>query len=127
MTKDTKQKQFLVIEDESSMNASLKRKLEKIGWKTDCAFDGEEGLKFMNEKIYDGILMDLFMPVKDGFAVLTDRGTTKNATTPVYVLTSMPEEQYELAKHLGAKRCFAKHDWTANAVVDEIKKDQEAL
>lgn len=120
------QRQFLVIEDDSGMNASLRRKLEMLGWQTDCASNGEEGLALMEEKIYDGILMDLFMPVKDGFAVLTERNTTKNASTPVYVLTSLSEDQYELALHLGAKRCFAKQDWTAAAVVAEIQKDQEA-
>ncbi|MFO0945664.1 MAG: response regulator [Planctomycetota bacterium] len=121
-----KQRQFLVIEDDSGMNASLRRKLEKLGWRTDCASNGEEGLARMREKVYDGILMDLFMPVKDGFAVLTEKSTTKNAATPVYVLTSLSEDQYELARHLGAKRCFAKQDWTPAAVVAEICQDQQA-
>lgn len=128
MTMETStQRHFLVIEDDSGMNASLRRKIEKLGWQTDSASNGEEGLALMQENVYDGILMDLFMPVKDGFAVLTERGTTKNAATPVYVLTSLSEEEYALAIHLGAKRCFAKQDWTAAAVVAEIMKDQEAL
>lgn len=125
MTNETKQRQFLVIEDESGMNASLKRKLEHLGWTADCAFDGEQGMKMMNEKTYNGILMDLLMPIKDGFAVLTERPKTKNANTPVYVLTTLNEDQYALALQLGAKRCFAKHDWSAAAVTEEIRKDQE--
>lgn len=117
-------KPFLIIEDDQEVNESLQRKLQKIGFETEGCFDGEQGLNKMNEKTYDGILLDLMMPIKDGFAVLSQRGTTKNPDTPVYVLTTFGEEKCQLARQLGAKKTFIKAEMSAMKVIEEIKKDQ---
>lgn len=124
MTSDTNTKKtFLVIEDDKSMNESLQRKLQKVGFDTEGCFDGEQGLNKMNEKTYDGIMMDLMMPIKDGFAVLAKKPTTKNPGTPVYVLTTLGEEKRDLALELGAKKAFVKSEMSAAQVVEEIQKD----
>lgn len=121
-TNSTK-KTFLVIEDDKSMNDSLQRKLQNIGFETEGCFDGEQGLNKMNEKTYDGIMMDLMMPIKDGFAVLAKRSTTKNANTPVYVLTALGEEKCDLARELGAKMTFIKSQMSAAQVIEGVRKD----
>jgi CheY-like chemotaxis protein len=71
-----------------------------------------------------GILIDLMMPIKDGFAVLSQRGTAKNPNTPVYVLTTFGEEKCQLARQLGARKTFIKSEMSAAAVIEEIKRDQ---
>ncbi|MDD5750916.1 MAG: response regulator [Candidatus Peribacteraceae bacterium] len=120
---NTPKRTFLVIEDDRPTNDSLQRKLQKIGFETEGCFDGEQGLNKMNEKTYDGIMLDLMMPIKDGFAVLAKRSTTKNPTTPVYVLTSLGEEKCELARELGAKMTFIKSQMSAAEVIENIGKD----
>lgn len=125
MTPDTPvPKRFLVIEDDKTTNASLQRRLQQLGYQTDGCFDGEQGLQFMNEHIYSGIVLDLMMPIKDGFAVLAKRGATQNASTPAYVLTTLGEEKCELARELGARRTFIKSEMSIAAVIDEIHQDQ---
>ncbi|MFA5799926.1 MAG: response regulator [Candidatus Peribacteraceae bacterium] len=124
MSADTNpKKKILVIEDDQSMNDSLQRKFQKLGCETEGCFDGEQGLNRMNEKTYDAILLDLMMPIKDGFAVLAKRSTTKNASTPVYVLTTLGEEKCDLARELGAKMTFIKSRMSAAQVIEEVRKD----
>ncbi|MFA6038711.1 MAG: response regulator [Candidatus Peribacteraceae bacterium] len=124
MAPDTNtKKQILVVEDDKNMNDSLQRKFQGLGCETEGCFDGEQALIKMGEKTYDGIMMDLMMPIKDGFAVLAKKSTTKNPTTPVYVLTTLGEEKCELARELGAKMTFIKSQMTAAQVIEEVKKD----
>ena len=116
-------KKILVVEDDHSMNDFLQHKFQQFGWETEGCFDGEQGLKLMNRKRYDGIVLDLMMPIKDGFAVLAKKGTTRNATIPVNVLTTLGEERCSLARELGAKKTFIKSETSAGQVVEQIKKD----
>jgi DNA-binding response OmpR family regulator len=116
-------KRFLVIEDDKPTNESLQRKLQRLHVETDGCFDGAAGLEKMRQGRYDGILLDLMMPIKDGFAVLSERGGTLNAETPVYVLTTLGEEKCQLARELGARKTFTKADMSAAQVIEEIRQD----
>ena len=76
----------LVVEDTKDNQLLLKIFLEKNGASVDFAENGEEGLRKSLQKNYDLILMDMQMPVKDGYEAtkeLRDRGDT----TPVIALT----------------------------------------
>ena len=116
-------KRFLIIEDDKIINSSLQRKLKNLGFEVEGCFDGECGLKLLHEKRYDCIVLDLLMPIKDGFAVLTERDSTKSALTPVYVLTSLNEEKRALATKFGAKKVFAKSEMSLSEVVEELKRE----
>lgn len=124
MSSDTNtEKKILIIEDDKSMNDSLHRKFEKMGYETDSCFDGEQGLNMMNKKLYDAITLDLLMPIQDGFFVLAKKTTTLNAKTPTYVLTALEGEKCELAKELGAKNIFIKSHNSPAEIAETIRKD----
>jgi CheY-like chemotaxis protein len=72
-------------------------------------------LERLQANAYDGVLMDLMMPMKDGFAVLARKGSTRNADAPAYVLTTLGEEKRALALELGARKVFLKSEDTAAA------------
>lgn len=116
-------KQVLVVDDEHSINEALQRRFRKLGCEAEGCFDGEQGLKRMKEKKFDCIMLDLVMPTKDGFAVLTERTATQNADTPVYVLTTLAEEKYQLALSLGAKKVFVKSEMEISEVIEAINAD----
>ncbi|HEY7414143.1 MAG TPA: response regulator transcription factor [Ktedonobacteraceae bacterium] len=59
----------LIIEDDTRLNASLKRSLAKEGYAVDVAFDGQEGLTFAEQGCYDVIVLDLLLPKLDGIDV----------------------------------------------------------
>ncbi|MBD1876814.1 response regulator [Nodosilinea sp. FACHB-131] len=83
-------KRILVIDDELDIREVVCLSLEEFGgWQTDSAGSGQEGLDKALAAPWDAILLDISMPVMDGFAVYerlqVDRRTQ---TIPVILLTA---------------------------------------
>ncbi|KNZ69679.1 two component transcriptional regulator, winged helix family [Thermincola ferriacetica] len=79
---------ILVVEDEKRIASFIKRGLEEETYAVDVAYDGEEGLNWINSFSYDLIIMDILMPKMDGITLcktVRDRGIG----TPVLMLTAM--------------------------------------
>jgi two-component system, NtrC family, nitrogen regulation response regulator NtrX len=76
---------ILVIDDERSIRNTLKEILEYEKYKVDDAENGIEGLKLVNSKKYDVILLDIKMPGMDGLEVLEH--IMKNTDTPVVMIS----------------------------------------
>ena len=70
---------ILVAEDEKALNRILVKQFTKEGYSVDSCFDGESVLDFIAGAKYDAIVMDVMMPVKDGFQVLTEMRNMKKA------------------------------------------------
>lgn len=78
---------LLVVEDESRLAASLRTGLEAEGFAVDVAPDGAEGLWFAQEHEYDAILLDIMLPVMDGYQVCRQLRAESN-WTPILMLTA---------------------------------------
>ncbi|MGN9164866.1 response regulator [Tissierellaceae bacterium HCP3S3_D8] len=80
----------LVIDDEKQIADIVKFNLEKEGYIVETANDGQEGI----DKIYkwnpDLVILDIMMPVKDGFQVLKE--IRADYKFPVIMLTAKEEE-----------------------------------
>lgn len=64
-------RRVLVIDDEDSVRTALQASIETFdGFEVDTAPDGEVGLEMIARERYDAVLVDLVMPVIDGFEVL---------------------------------------------------------
>ncbi|MBQ6815055.1 MAG: response regulator transcription factor [Lachnospiraceae bacterium] len=59
----------LVVDDEKLIVKGLKFSLEQDGMEVDCAYDGEEAVKYIEENQYDIILLDLMLPKMNGYEV----------------------------------------------------------
>ncbi len=81
---------ILIIEDEKPISDILKFNLEKEGFETIQAFDGEEGLKNALEKNVDLILLDVMLPKMDGFLVCKEIRKVKQV--PIIMVTAREEE-----------------------------------
>ncbi|NIF75603.1 MULTISPECIES: heavy metal response regulator transcription factor [Burkholderia] len=77
---------ILVVEDEPKTGAYLKKGLEESGMSVDLAIDGADGLLLAEEEPYDVIVLDVMLPVLDGWAVLQRLRASK--ATPVLFLTA---------------------------------------
>lgn len=77
---------LLVIEDEKDLRAALEKGLREEGYAVDVAEDGDEGLFKAESWDYDAILLDVMLPVMDGWQVLERLRQKK--TTPVLMLTA---------------------------------------
>jgi DNA-binding NtrC family response regulator len=78
---------ILIVDDEKNMRATLGRGLRLEGYDTLEAGDGEQALRRVESEAVDLILLDLQMPVIDGFEFL-ERLRAAGRTLPVVVLTA---------------------------------------
>ena len=81
---------ILIVEDEVRLAATLQDLLEMNGYTADICHDGEAGLDNALTGIYDLIILDVMLPKKDGFSVLTSLRQAE-MTTPVLMLTARSE------------------------------------
>lgn len=82
----------LVVEDEKDLNSIICSKLVKEGYNVDACYDGQAALDYMEAENYDGAIMDIRIPNKDGITVLREM---RNAgiQVPVLFLTAKTETQ----------------------------------
>ncbi len=78
---------MLVVEDEPSLLKTTARRLKEAGYSVDTAGDGQEGLGFAEVVDYDCIILDLMLPIIDGFTIL-QKLRMKKIPTPVLILTA---------------------------------------
>jgi two-component system OmpR family response regulator len=77
---------ILIVEDDERLASSLHRGLEEAGMAVDTVADGEEALHMAEAAAYDVIVLDVMLPVRDGFAVA--RGLReKRVDSPILMLT----------------------------------------
>ena len=62
---------ILIVEDNEMNRDMLSRRLERKGYEIEIAVDGEEGLSMMRNNKPDLVLMDMGLPVLDGWQATT--------------------------------------------------------
>jgi CheY-like chemotaxis protein len=77
----------LIVDDEPDILLLLRLNLELAGYETGMAADGDEALLRLRRERFDVVLLDLQMPVLDGWGVLTALREDP-AAPPVVVLTA---------------------------------------
>lgn len=77
---------ILIIEDDRILSKTVEQCL-KGRYDVDGAYDGSEGLLYAKQEIYDLIILDIMMPIMDGYEVLTNLRNEK-IFTPVLILTA---------------------------------------
>ncbi len=82
-------KKILIVDDEKPIVDMLKYNLEKEGFSTVCAYDGEEAINVALAVNPDLILLDLMLPKGDGFSVCKE--LRKSLTCPILMLTAKEE------------------------------------
>jgi len=78
---------ILLVEDDIHLSNSLKMSLCEEGYAVDAAFDGEEGEAFAELTPYDVIILDVLLPLKNGFDVCRSL-RLKKINTPILMLTA---------------------------------------
>ena len=81
---------IVIIEDDKAISDIIKYNVQKEGYTAHTAYDGEAGLKLIEEVDPDLILLDIMMPKMDGLQVC--RTVRKTRNTPIIMLTAKAEE-----------------------------------
>lgn len=78
---------ILIVEDETRIAAFLEKGLRKNGFNTAIATDGEQALEMSYRQDFDLLLLDLGLPIKDGWTVLKEL-RSQGKLMPVIVVTA---------------------------------------
>jgi two-component system copper resistance phosphate regulon response regulator CusR len=78
---------ILIVEDEKKTAAYLHKGLTEQGFVVDVSVEGEEGLHLATTVEYDLIVLDVMVPLRDGWSVLKEL-RLKGQQTPVLFLTA---------------------------------------
>ena len=78
----------LIIDDEEEIRESIEMLLNSEGLSTDTAASGEEGLKKIEENLYDAVLLDLMLPGRSGMDVQKEIKSI-DPTLPVIIITAI--------------------------------------
>jgi DNA-binding response OmpR family regulator len=90
----------LVVEDDKELAAFVRTGLEDEGFSVTLSFDGGSGLRQAQMHAFDIIVLDVMLPVLDGFEV-TKRLRLENVRTPILLLTGRDASQ-DIVKGLDA-------------------------
>ena len=81
---------ILYAEDEKSLARAVSAILVKNNYSVDVVYDGESALDYLATENYDGVILDVMMPKRDGFEVLRQM-RARGDSTPVLLLTAKSE------------------------------------
>jgi CheY-like chemotaxis protein/signal transduction histidine kinase/HAMP domain-containing protein len=106
-------KQVLIAEDNEDLILQMRSVLHRHDFLMDVARDGQEALDYLSEKVPDVLILDLMMPVVDGYEVLKKiRASESTKELPVMVLTAkdLSAHDVELFRKYGIQFHIQKGD-----------------
>lgn len=81
---------ILVVDDEKLIVKGIRFSLEQDGMQVDCAYDGGEALELAKQHEYDVVLLDLMLPVYDGYEVC--QRIREFSDMPIIMLTAKGDD-----------------------------------
>lgn len=81
---------ILLVEDETSLQATIAYNLKKAGYEISTASDGESALELARDQRPDLVLLDVMLPTIDGFDVC--RTIRRTSGVPIIILTARGDE-----------------------------------
>ena len=90
---------ILIAEDDVDLNNGITFYFSSQGYKCLQAFDGAQALELFENNIVNLAILDVMMPVKDGYEVL--RSLRSHSNVPIIMLTALSEERDKLEAFSG--------------------------
>ena len=115
---------ILVSEDDQFLSNAYRVKLTKAGFEVKIATDGKETLNELKNFTPDLIILDLVMPIMDGFTALEEiKKNDKTKNIPVIIASNLGQkEDIERGIKLGAVDYIIKSDLSLDALIAKINK-----
>lgn len=117
-------KKILVAEDDTFLANAYRLKLTKAAYEVRVAKNGEDAFTILQEFTPDLIILDLMMPVMDGFAFLEKiKKDEVKKNIPILAASnlSQPDDVIKATK-LGAVDYIIKSDFSMKEIVEKVKK-----
>lgn len=115
---------ILIAEDDSFLIKAMTDKLEREKFNVIKASDGQEAIKQIKTKKPDLLLLDLIMPVMDGFETLKEIKKLKMKKKPIIIVLSNlgQDSDIEEATKLGAYDYLIKSNFSINKITEKVKE-----
>lgn len=117
-------KTVMVVEDALTTREMVKQVLEAAGYDVEVAVHGRDALDKASQRPFDLFLVDLQMPVMDGFELLGAlRSSAEHGTTPVVILSSLASEEHRRrGLELGADAHLSKAEFSQDVLVGVVER-----
>lgn len=86
---DMENTKVLIVDDERNICEIIRLYVEKEGYQTLCAYDGDQAIRLFADESPDIVLLDIMLPKKDGWQVCREIRATSNV--PIIMLTAKGE------------------------------------
>lgn len=110
---------ILIVEDDLTLNQTLKSKLEIAGYQVSSATNGQDGLRVLNLNPIDLILVDIMMPQMDGIEMLYHWGQKQVKKIPTIILTNMTETSFPET----VSKVLIKSNVSIKEIIEEINRE----
>ena len=119
----SKNPKILIIDDDPFIADMYVIKFKEERFTIETAHDGKEGLRKIKEYQPDVVLLDVVMPVMDGFQVLEELKKDPVRGVKIILLTNLGQQQdVERGMHLGAVDYVVKAHFTPSEVAKKVKE-----
>ena len=120
---------ILIAEDDKFLANAYRVKLSKKGFEVRLTYDGQETIDVLKEFTPDIILLDLIMPIKDGFGTLAEiKANEQWKHIPVIVASNLGQkEDVDKAMAMGANAFVIKSDLSLDDLIIKINTLLEKL
>src|SRR3989338_7568958 len=122
MPKTANANTILIIEDEPFLSEMYKTKFESLGFGVIMAENGQQGVEMMRREKPDLVLLDIIMPVLDGYSVLKMVRSDPQLKDQLIVIFSNLGQEEEIIKgmQLGADDYLVKSDHTPSELLKKL-------
>lgn len=112
----------LLVEDEAVTRMAMRSTLEEDGWSVVEASNGQEGLQQVADAKPDVVIVDLNMPILDGFGFLEAvRAVPGCSNIPVLVLTGREFSAEDRSKLRGASQILNRGDLASASLAERLR------
>lgn len=114
---------ILIVEDDPFISDMYSLKLEEAGFEVEVAADGRKGLERIKSGGQDLVLLDIVLPMMDGFEILQALKQEGGPHPPIILLSNLGQkDDVDKGLSLGAADYMIKADFTPSEVVAKVKK-----
>lgn len=119
---ETKIKRVLIADDEPDLVTMLMVRLRHEGYEVIIARNGDECVALAQQEKPDLILMDVVMPLKNGYDACEEiKKNPKTSRIPVILVTALNQKENKtIGKHLGAREYVTK-PFNVNSLLIKIR------
>jgi DNA-binding NtrC family response regulator len=111
---------ILVIDDEQEIRESLEQLLKLEGYKADCASTGDEGLKRIDDGVFDLVLLDINLPDRSGLDLL-QHIKSNSPEVGVIMITAYDSSQMAFQASKQGAESYITKPWDNDKLLLEVR------